>query len=182
VLFVPGDENAGDILAARIGGRQYFDPVDRVATVKREQGVAAPPLPVGVAAERPSDRQAFGVLPAKTPDRQRRGQQLIPAALDIGEKSLVGQRKLAQRRVFHLRVELDKHREAPHQILARLQPVAVRHNERGTIEHDVLQNAERPHLVRPLGHRAIEDAACQHRIVEVGDPEDGTALEEIATD
>jgi hypothetical protein len=68
-------------------GFDPVDPVDGIATAKREQRVAAPFGPLFETAERPTGFEVSGVLPAPSPDGQGRAQQLGPTVLNLPEEA-----------------------------------------------------------------------------------------------
>src|SRR4030081_3862170 len=75
VVHMPSVEQLDDLTAVRIVGFDDVNPLDRIATTKRQKWVTAPFGPLFKAAERATRRELGRVLPAPAPDRQRRRQE-----------------------------------------------------------------------------------------------------------
>ena len=69
-----------------ITGLYFINPVNRIATAKRQERIAAPFRPLLEAAERPTVSEIHSVLPPPSPDGQGRGEQLGPSVFYFVEQ------------------------------------------------------------------------------------------------
>jgi len=74
VVRVPGSEQLNNLTAMWIVGLYFIDPVDGIATAKRQERIAAPFGPLFEAAERPTVLEIRSVLPTPAPDGQGCGE------------------------------------------------------------------------------------------------------------
>ena len=84
VVLVPGLKQPHDLATMRIISLDAVDPLDGIATAKREEWIAAPFGPLLEATERSTRLEVCSVLPTPPPDGQGRPKQLGSASFRSG--------------------------------------------------------------------------------------------------
>ena len=86
VAQVPRFEKLSNQTTMWIVGLHFLDPVDGIATAKRQEWIAAPFRPLFETAKWPTVHEICRVLPTPAPDGQGRGEQLGPMAFYFVEQ------------------------------------------------------------------------------------------------
>ena len=86
VMHVPRFEQLDNLTTTWIIEFYLINPVDGIATAKRQERIAAPFGPLFETAEWPTVHEICRVLPSPAPDGQGRGEQLGPMAFYFVER------------------------------------------------------------------------------------------------